>query len=149
VPGDVAGLIVSANAFVVVWVPLSAACTVKFAVPVVVGVPLNTPALDKLSPAGTAPVVTDHVYGAVPPVAASVCEYAVPTVPLGSGELVVIDKLAGLIVSANAFVAVWVPLSAARTVKFAVPVVVGVPLNTPPLDKLSPAGSAPAVTDHV
>jgi hypothetical protein len=83
-------------------------------------------------------------------VAASVCEYAVPTVPLGSGELVVIDKGAGLIVSANALVVVCVPLSAACTVKLAVPTAVGVPLNTPlPLDRLSPAGSAPAVTDHL
>jgi hypothetical protein len=29
-------------------------------------------------------------------VAASVCEYAVPTVPLGSGELVVIDSGGGV-----------------------------------------------------
>jgi hypothetical protein len=88
-------LIVSANAFVAVCVPLSAARTVKFAVPVVVGVPLNTPALDKLSPAGSAPAVTDHVYGGVPPLATNVCEYAVPAVPLGNGEFVVIDTLRG------------------------------------------------------
>ena len=81
--------ITPANALVADCVPLSATRTVKLAVPVAVGVPLTTPALDKVRPAGRLPTVTDHVYGGVPPVAARVCEYAVPTVPLGSGEVVV------------------------------------------------------------
>ena len=46
----------------------------KFAVPKVVGVPLMTPAVDRVRPAGGVPDVTDHVYCGVPPVAAKVCE---------------------------------------------------------------------------
>jgi hypothetical protein len=33
------------------------------------------------SPSGSAPAVTDHVYGAFPPVAVKTCEYDAPTVP--------------------------------------------------------------------
>jgi hypothetical protein len=50
----------------------------------VVGVPLMRPALDKLSPPGKVPLVSDHWYGVVPPVAFRVAEYVVPTLPLGS-----------------------------------------------------------------
>jgi hypothetical protein len=50
-------------------------------VPAVVGAPLIMPVLLMESPAGRLPA--DHVYGEVPPVAANVAEYAVPTVPVG------------------------------------------------------------------
>src|SRR5450755_1075252 len=46
-------------------------------------------------------------------------------------------------------VAVGVVASSAVTVKLAVPTAVGVPLITPAADRVSPAGSAPALTDHV
>ena len=36
------------------------------------------------------PLVCDHVYGVVPPVAASVVLYAVPTWPLGSEEVLML-----------------------------------------------------------
>ena len=36
---------------------------------------------DKVSPGGSEPDASDHVYGVLPPVAARVCEYADPTVP--------------------------------------------------------------------
>ena len=52
--------------------PLSPARTVKFDGPGVWGVPLRTPALDKLKPAGSVPEVTVQEYGVVPPVAANV-----------------------------------------------------------------------------
>ena len=60
---SVAGLIVSANAFdAVCGVPAeSCACTVKFAVPAVVGVPVIAPVEPfSVRPAGNAPTVIDH-----------------------------------------------------------------------------------------
>ena len=88
-----AGLIVSVNACVALPEALSATCTVKLAAPAVVGVPLIVPVVElSARPAGRAPPVTDQLYGLVPPVAVSVCEYGVLTVPLGSGDVVVICR---------------------------------------------------------
>jgi hypothetical protein len=70
---------------------LSFTCTVKVAVPATVGVPLIVPPADKLSPLGNDPVATDHEYPPVPPVAASVWLYAVPTVPLGSEAVEIVS----------------------------------------------------------
>ena len=54
-------------------VPESAAWTVKFEVPAVVGVPVIAPVLTfKLRPVGSAPTVTDQVTAPEPPVEASV-----------------------------------------------------------------------------
>ena len=50
----------------------SVTCTVKLAVPAAVGVPLRTPPLLKLNPAGKLPDASDQLYGVVPPVAAKV-----------------------------------------------------------------------------
>jgi len=61
----------------------------------VVGVPLKMPAVDKVSPAGSVPDVTDQLYGDVPPLAANVWLYAVPTVPEGSGLAVSITSGGG------------------------------------------------------
>jgi hypothetical protein len=50
-----------------------------------VGVPLIAPVeASSDSPAGRVPLVSDHLYGLVPPVAASVALYADPTWPFGS-----------------------------------------------------------------
>ena len=46
-------------------------CTVKFAVPTVVGVPLICPAPFNVRPAGRLPATTLQAYGVAPPVAAS------------------------------------------------------------------------------
>ena len=46
---------------------VSAAFTVKFAVPEAVAVPLIRPELFIVKPEGSAPVVIDHVYVPVPP----------------------------------------------------------------------------------
>src|SRR4029434_6830567 len=81
--------------------------------------------------------------GCVPPLAANDWLYAVPTVPGGSGLVVVITSAAGLIVRANALSFVCPPLSLTRTVKLNVFAVVGVPLNTPPLLREIPGGSVP------
>ena len=57
--------------------------TLKLGLPVAVGVPVRTPPADKLKLTAVkvfAPEVIAHVYPVPdPPVAASVCEYAVPT----------------------------------------------------------------------
>ena len=59
---------------VAVCVP-SFTCAVKLKVPAVVGVPAMAP-LDAFNekPGGKLPDASDHVYGVVPPVAASICE---------------------------------------------------------------------------
>ena len=58
-------------------------------VPRLLGVPVMVPAeLSSVRPFGNLPAMRVHVYGATPPVAASVCEYAAPTVP--GGRLVVV-----------------------------------------------------------
>jgi hypothetical protein len=56
-----------------------------------------------VSPGGNDPLATDHAYGGVPPLAARVCEYAVPAVPAGSDALVMLGGVgAGLMVIGNA-----------------------------------------------
>ena len=63
----------------------SVAVIVKFDVAAVVGVPVIAPVAPfSERPAGKLPAVTLNVYEPVPPVALTVCEYAVPTVPLGN-----------------------------------------------------------------
>ena len=63
----------------------SVAVIVKLDVAAVVGVPVIAPvAAFSDSPAGKLPALTLNVYEPLPPVALTVCEYAVPTVPLGS-----------------------------------------------------------------
>jgi len=46
---------------------LSVICTVKELLPGAVGVPEINPELESVSPAGKTPLMTDHVYGVVPP----------------------------------------------------------------------------------
>src|SRR5579872_4248472 len=126
---------------------LSFTCTVKLEVPAAVGVPLSCPAVLRANPAGNVPLVTDHWYGDVPPLAVSVCVYAVPTVPLGTGEVVVIASPAP-IVNLKFCVAVSELLSFACTVILEVPAAVGVPLSCPAVLRANPAGNVPLVTDH-
>jgi hypothetical protein len=68
------GLIVRESAAVADADALSVAFTVTFAVPAVPGVPDIVPPADRVSPAGSDPLATDHVYGGVPPDALSVFE---------------------------------------------------------------------------
>jgi hypothetical protein len=119
----------------------------------VVGVPLIRPvAVFRVSPAGSVPTVSAHVYGGVPPVAASVWEYATPTCP-SLRDAVVIDSVVGAIVKVRFLVAFCVGLaeSVARNVNAVfVTAVVGVPLIRPVLAfNVRPAGSVPAVSAHV
>ncbi len=60
----------------------SVTLTVKGKVPKDVGVPEMTPVeVLRVSPGGREPALIDHVYGFVPPVAVSVAEYGVLTLP--------------------------------------------------------------------
>lgn len=61
----------------------SNAWIVKVDTPAVVGVPASTPPADSVRPAGKDPESTLNVYGAMPPLATKVVEYALPTVPAG------------------------------------------------------------------
>ena len=139
-------LIVNDKAAVADPVALSVTLTVKLDDPAAVGVPDIVPP-ERLNPAGSDPLATDHVYGGDPPVAFSGCEYATPTVPAGNEEVVIV-KAGALIVNDKAAVADPVALSVTLTVKLDDPAAVGVPDIVPP-ERLNPAGSDPLATDHV
>ena len=58
--------------------------------PVADGVPVIAPVLVlRFSPVGNVPTDNDQVRGAVPPVDARICEYAVPDVAPGSDDVVI------------------------------------------------------------
>src|SRR5580700_5902662 len=64
------------------WPLASVTFTVKLDVPAAVGVPDNTPVEPfSVIPSGRLPLLTDQVYGPVPPATANVTEYAVFTSP--------------------------------------------------------------------
>ena len=87
------------------WVGLLASLTrsVKEKVPAVVGVPVMVfPVMS--SPAGSAPAEIVQVYGVVPPVAVRDCEYAAPTVPFGSGQVVLLVSAGGRVVMGSLIV---------------------------------------------
>jgi hypothetical protein len=75
-----------------------------------VGVPLSTPAALRFRP-GSDPDESDHVYGAVPPIAENVWEYAVPAVPAGSGDPVIIVSLGASTVNVRLLDALVLALS--------------------------------------
>lgn len=125
---------------------LSVTLTVKPDIPAAVGVPeIVLP--ERLSPAGSDPLATDQVYGGVPPVAFSVCEYPTPTVPAGNDEVLMLNAGA-LIVNDSPTLADPEAPSVTLTVKLDDPAAVGVPAIVPP-ERLSPAGSDPVATDQV
>jgi hypothetical protein len=140
-------LIVIDNAAVAEPPALSVTLTVKFADPAVLGVPDSAPDAERLSHAGSDPADTDHEYGGDPPDAPSVCEYATPTVPAGNDEVVMVSA-GGLTVIDNAAVAEPPALSVTLTVKVDDPAALGVPESAPAAERLTPAGSDPADTDH-
>jgi hypothetical protein len=129
----------------------SVTCTVKLDRPARVGVPLIVPLLLRLRPAGNEPDVTVHEYGVVPPEAARVDEYAVPTVPLGSEDVVTISvHPVALMLIDDCLEACWAgeEESVTRTLKLDWPARGGVPLIAPLLLRLRPAGNEPDVTVH-
>ena len=138
------------NTLVLVTLWASETWTVKVDVPLAVGVPEIVPvAPSKMIPAGGAPFVIDHVYGNVPPVAASVTVvYTTPTVPLGRvGAVVMVGP--GVMVNEKACVAEPPPLSVTFAVKLKGPEAVGVPVRAPAVLRFIPAGNAPPETVHL
>ncbi len=132
------------------WVGLVESVTVIVTVldPAVVGAPVIAPLeASMLRPAGRP--VADHVYGVVPPVAATVALYAVPTTPPGN-DVVVMDGGAMIVIERLAVAVRCVGLVESVTVTTAVlvPAIVGVPLIAP-LEALmvKPAGNP--VADQV
>lgn len=71
--------------------------TVKLDEPCAAGVPLITPALLNASPDGKLPAARLHASGDTQPLLARVSEYANPTLPVGSGLLVVTAQLLGTV----------------------------------------------------
>jgi hypothetical protein len=124
---------------------LSFTVAVKFAVPAVVGVPLMVPFALGLKPAGSAPAEMLQVYPPVPPLAPSVCEYAVLAVAPGN-DVVVIVSGAMVTVMLSCFDAVSPFASVTVIAGFEVAAAVGVPAIVPDELRLRPAGNAPAVT---
>jgi hypothetical protein len=125
---------------------LSTAFTVTVAVAAdELAVPLTIPVVPlRLSPAGSVPLLIDHVYGPVPPDAVSSAEYAVLLTKFGT-ELVIDSTV---IESDFVTTTAGVSESCTCTVKFEVPVPVGVPLIVAPLS-VSPAGSEPDAIDQL
>src|SRR5437016_11945561 len=132
------------SVFVAAWagLPLSATLTPTRDVPGLVAVPLITPAPERFSPAGKDPVRIDHVYGAVPPVAANVWEYDAPGPATGKTGGVVIER-GRIMVIESGWDAVCDAASEASTVKLNIPDVVGVPVMTPGPDNVRPGGNVP------
>ena len=128
---------------------------VKLNEPDDVGVPEIVPLeAFNVSPPGNAPELMLQLYGVVPPLPASVVEYAVPLCPAGT-ELVVICT--GVTAAATVMLSDCVAVfgvgeveSVTFAVKLKLPEVVGVPLICPDVAfRLSPAGSAPELTDQL
>jgi hypothetical protein len=87
-------------------VPASVTLKVRFVVPMpaAVGVPEITPAEFMARPAGRVPLVIVHAYGGIPPLAATVPEYAVPTVPATSAPVVTAGAAGTVMVAVAVFV---------------------------------------------
>jgi len=94
VGGGAAALIVTEKSFVDEALSAPVTRTVTLELAAVVGVPSRTPVADRLMPAGSVPEDTDQLYGVVPPVAASVWLYAVPTAPAGREAVVIVNAAA-------------------------------------------------------
>jgi hypothetical protein len=112
--------------------------------PAVVGVPLSTPAVLRLIPAGS-PVAVQP-YGGVPPAADKLAEYAAPAVPSGGDEVVMMSG--GAIVTDKFSVPVALLASVTVTLTENGPAVVGVPLIVPVNGSTPRPGGSP-VAVHV
>ena len=117
------------------------------------GTPEINPALPpdvvSVRPWGKLPLMMLHVIGGTPPELVKVVEYATPTIPEGSGLVVVIvNGSLTRIVSGAIAVCGGLPVSVTRNVELNNPVVVAVPLMVAPLT-VKPAGSVPESIVHV
>jgi hypothetical protein len=125
----------------------SVTLAVKLKEPDAVGVPEIVPADDNVSPPGKAPALMLQLYGVVPPLAASVIEYAVPACTEGTETVVICSAVtAAATARVNdllAVCAVGFVESVTLAVKLKEPDAVGVPEIVPADDNVSPPGSAP------
>jgi hypothetical protein len=120
---------------------------VNVLVPVVVGTPEITPVeAFSVSPAGNPPAVTAHVYGVLPPLAASVVLYGWFIVALASVDVVTLSDAP--MVTLTGRLSVLPMPSVTWTVKLLVPAVVGVPAISQPRPSDSPAGNVPLARLH-
>src|SRR5438128_8590907 len=102
-------------------------------VPVCAGSPEIAPvAAFNVRPGGSAPPLMVHVYGRVPPVAATESEYGAPVLAVAS--VVVVMSNCGAAEMLHCLVAVAPDPSRAWTVNNGVPVAVGVPETSPESD---------------
>jgi uncharacterized protein YaiE (UPF0345 family) len=146
-----AELIVIATGPVVVFAGLaeSVAFTVGVDVPAAVGVPLNEQFAFSVKPAGTVPLASEHVYGAVPPFTPTVPVYAVPTVPFAGAVRTSVTLDASIVMeTGDVTVLAGFDPSVAFTVGIDVPAAVGVPLNEQFAFSVRPAGTAPLTSEH-
>ena len=117
--------------------------------PGLVGVPLITPALERVRPAGIPLPTSVHVYGGNPPAAARETEYGPANGESGKTAPVVIVKAGGWTTRVNDCVVVCVGfVVAACTVKAKLPDVVGVADSEPDDERVMPGGRAPEPTAH-
>jgi hypothetical protein len=124
--------------------------SVNVEAPGAVGVPLTMPVEDaKESPAGSVPLVTLHVTGAVP-VADRAWVYTDPVSAAGKGDAVPMEGGVGGVVTVRLNCSeLEPPALVAVILKAKIPGAVGVPPMTPvDAPKESPGGSAPLVTLH-
>jgi hypothetical protein len=106
VPGPVSAAATTVIEVVADWVctgfPLSVTVAVKLDTPVTDAVPEIVPVVAaRVNPAGRLPEVIDHVYAGVPPLARKACEYAVPLVPEGKVDEVMVRGLAAVLTIVN------------------------------------------------
>ncbi len=95
---------------------------------VLLGVPLITPLLDMLIPAGRDPLEILQVRGSVPPTPTIACEYGILTVPAGRGLLVVMTGAE--LTTMVGFIEAWLlPPSVTLIVAEKLPAVVAVPMK--------------------
>jgi hypothetical protein len=120
------------------------------------GVPLITPVNEfSVSPRGSLPDGKFQVYGPVPPVAARVCEYGVPTTPLLSAVVVIAKEpiVWAVMVSVKLEVALCGGVLESVTLNVkgtAVAIPAGVPVIAPVVAlSVMGAGRVPEVNCHV
>jgi hypothetical protein len=136
------------NVFAVCTPALSVTWAVKLETPKLTGVPLMVPVVPRVRPEGSPPTPTAQVYGGDPPVALSVFEYADPTAPGGSDDVVMV-RAGESMVSDRMAVVDADELSVALTVNLEGPIAVAVPETNPLGLRVRPSGKAPLTSDHV
>ena len=124
---------------------LSVAVTVIGKLPVCVGVPARTPAIESVMPVGSVLAVVKFVVP-MPPDCEKLWLNAAPAVPVFvTGAVTVI--VWQLMVSEMLALPVHPRLSVTSAVKLNVPVCVGMPDTTPPLPSDNPVGSEPPLCE--